>query len=38
MTKSRVKPMAGASRLRSRADSEWNVEIHMRETVGLSSA
>ncbi len=23
--------MAGASRLRSRAESEWNVEIHIRE-------
>ena len=31
MTKSRDSPMAGASRRSSRADSEWNVEIHIRE-------
>ena len=31
MTKSRDKPIAGASRRSSRAQSEWKVEIHMPE-------
>ena len=30
MTKSRDRPIAGASRRRSRAQSEWNVDSHIR--------
>ena len=33
MTKSRDRPMAGASRRSSRAHSEWKVEIHMARAV-----
>ena len=38
MTKSRDRPIAGASRRSSRADSEWNVEIHIREQSACKSA
>ena len=38
MTKSRERPMAGASRRSSRAHSEWNVETHMRLQSAPSSA
>ena len=34
MTKSRDRPIAGASRRSSRAHSAWNVETHMPVTVG----
>ena len=34
MTKSRDRPIAGASRRSSRAQSEWNVETHMPAAVG----
>ena len=34
MTKSRDRPIAGASRRSSRAHSEWNVDTHMPLTVG----
>ena len=38
MTKSRDKPIAGASRRSRRADSEWNVEIQRREQSVCRSA
>ena len=37
MTKSRDRPMAGASRRSSRAQSEWNVDTHMPVTSEPSS-
>ena len=38
MTKSRERPIAGASRRSSRAQSAWNVEIHMPPQSAPSSA
>ena len=35
MTKSRERPIAGASRRSRRAQREWKVEIHIFRTVGL---
>ena len=37
MTKSRERPMCGASRRRSRAQRAWNVEIHMPLDVAPTS-